>query len=93
MEQIVRNVRDIAADDRPALEHVIGQRLRENQQIIIQVMTVAEAAPAEAAEPTPRAAAAGLPVWCNVYEGLSDQEIQEIERVILDRDHWTRDSA
>jgi hypothetical protein len=86
-------VRDIAAGDRPALEHVIGQSLRENQQIIIQVMTVGDAARGDTSKSTPSAAAGGLPEWCNVYEGLSDQDIEEIEQVILDRDHWTRDSA
>lgn len=93
MEQIVRNVRDIAAGDRPALEHVIGQRLRENQQVIIQVMTVDQSARDETVGQTPSPATAGLPEWCNVYDGLSDQQIEEIEAVILDRDHWTRNSA
>lgn len=71
----VRNVRDIASGDRPALEHVIGQRLRENQQVIIQVMTVGEEARGETAKQMPPAATEGLPDWCNVYDGLSDQEI------------------
>jgi hypothetical protein len=91
MESIIRNVRDIPTDDRHALEHVIGHRLRENQQIIIQVMTPRDqdgggVGPAQGA-------AGGLPAWCNVYEGLSDKEIEEIEAVILDRDHWSRESA
>jgi hypothetical protein len=88
MESIIRNVRDIPADDRQALEHVIGQRLRENQQVLIQVMTVHEEDNAPA-----QGAAGGLPAWCNVYEGLSDKEIDEIEAVILDRDHWSRQSS
>ena len=41
MESIVRNVKDIEADDRRSLEHVVGQQLQDNQQIVIQVMTVA----------------------------------------------------
>jgi hypothetical protein len=36
--------------------------------------------------------AEGLPDWCNVYEGLTEQEIEDIEKVILDRNGWTRDS-
>jgi hypothetical protein len=39
MEPIVRPVRDIDADDRYVLEHVIGRRLEENQEVIIQVAT------------------------------------------------------
>jgi hypothetical protein len=33
-----------------------------------------------------------LPDWCNVYEGLSDEEISEVESVVLDRSGWTRNS-
>ena len=31
-----------------------------------------------------------LPDWCNVYEGLSDEEIAEIERIALTRADLTR---
>ncbi|GAH02117.1 unnamed protein product, partial [marine sediment metagenome] len=30
---------------------------------------------------------------CNVYDGLSDEEIAEVEESILDRSNWTRPSA
>ena len=33
-----------------------------------------------------------LPDWCDVYEGLSDEEIADIETVILDRNGWSRSS-
>lgn len=33
--------------------------------------------------------ATSLPEWCNVYEGLTDEEIDEIERFIV-RDSRTR---
>jgi hypothetical protein len=93
MKSIVRNISDIDTADRRALEHVVGQRLRENQQVIIQVTTVGQASGEAPLAPTSPAAGAGLPAWCNVYEGLSDHQIEEIEEVILDRDHWNRQSA
>jgi hypothetical protein len=31
-----------------------------------------------------------LPDWCNVYEGLSDEEVAEVEAIALDRSHFTR---
>lgn len=31
-----------------------------------------------------------LGAWQQVYEGLSDQDIAEIERIALDRSHFTR---
>jgi hypothetical protein len=89
MENIVRNVRDIDASDRDALEHVVGQALRDNQQIIIQVMALNDEPPTTPGE-SAGGGTDGLPDWCNVYEGLSDEEIAEVEKAILDRGNWTR---
>ena len=89
MENIERNVRDIDAVDRDALEHVVGQALRDNQRLIIQIAEVdvgGEVSGNNHQQPK------ALADWTNVYEGLNDQEIEEIEAVILDRDHWTRNS-
>lgn len=33
-----------------------------------------------------------LPDWCNVYEGLSDEETADLERVILQRADLSRPS-
>ncbi len=41
MEAITRQVRDIEQRERQVLEHMLGHQLKENQQIIIQVMDVA----------------------------------------------------
>jgi len=90
METIVRSIRDINSVDRHALEHVIGQQLRENQQVIIQVKTVGEMSGDTTPSQKTAGSAAALPPWCNVFDGLSDKEVEEIEAVILDRDHWTR---
>jgi len=80
MEEIIRNVRDIDAADREALEHVVGRELRENQRVIINVVNLdVEAPPPQ--QPGP--GTAGLPDWCNVYEGLTDEEIDEIEQSIV----------
>ena len=40
MECIKRSVKDIETADRRALEHVVGQHLSENQQVVIQVLNV-----------------------------------------------------
>ena len=79
MEKIIRNVRDIDAADREALEHVVGRQLRENQQVIINVVSLDVAAPV----PGAAAPAGTLPDWCNVYDGLTDEEIDEIEKSIV----------
>lgn len=81
MEAVIRKVRDIEADERRALEHVIGQQLTENQQIIIQVVDLGNSRSDQ------------LPEWCNVYEGLTEQEIDELESVIRERADLARPSA
>lgn len=89
MESIIRNVKDLPREERRVYEDVLGHELRENQQIILQVITLHE--PPE--EPTSGVAQTGtLPEWCNVYEGLSDEQITELEEVILTRADLTRSS-
>lgn len=91
MDKIIRDVRDIDGADRQALEHVIGQRLRENQQIIINVVTLGVSA--KASEPTaPNGAQAedDVPEWWKVYEGLSDEEIDRLDQAIRERANMTR---
>ncbi len=31
-----------------------------------------------------------LPSWCDIFEGLTDEEIAEIEKIILDRSNFMR---
>jgi hypothetical protein len=39
MESIIRNVKDIETAERHVYERVLGEQLRENQQVFIMVMT------------------------------------------------------
>lgn len=68
------------------MEQLVGHALRENQQLVIQVMTVN--VPPNGAKDD--AAAGNLPEWCNVYEGLSDEQVSEVESVALQRANLTR---
>ncbi len=91
METIIRHVRDIESDERRVLEHVIGRQLQANQQVIIQVVTlgsqgVEEAKEQGALEP------GKLSEWCNVYEGLTDKQLAEVEEIVLQRADLTRPS-
>lgn len=90
---IIRNVGDIDAQDRKALEHVLGQRLDLNQQLVIRVINLNVAPPANHArstEGTP--ASTALPGWCDVYAGLTDEQIADLEKAILTRANLTRPS-
>jgi hypothetical protein len=94
MESITRNVRDIPSDELRLYETVLGAKLRENQQVIIQVISVGDQMREAVSSPEKEGDRASpgvtLPDWCNVYEGLSDEEISDIETVVLDRRGWTR---
>lgn len=88
MEKITRNVRDLENNERQTYEGLLGHSLRENQQIIIQVISLGEQS-GELAAHTP---SGRLPDWCNVYDGLSEDEIEEVENVIFMRADLTRPS-
>jgi hypothetical protein len=78
---------DVASLDAPhrrALEEVIGQPLAANQQLIIRV-TEAEAAPVADRHPVQ-----SLDDWTNVYDGLSDDEIEAIDKIAKTRANLTR---
>jgi len=96
MESTVRNVREIASDERRVYETVLGQRLRDDQQVVLQVIDrgtlPADEGGDKGAEGSTASQAGPLPDWCRVYEGLSDQQIAEIEDVILTRADMTRPS-
>jgi hypothetical protein len=47
MESILRNVTDIAGDDRRGLEHLVGAHLQDNQQILIQILDIGVTQPDE----------------------------------------------
>ena len=85
METIVHNVQDLDQSDRSTLERLVGHQLRESEKLVIQVMP---AKVDQAAAPQP--VVGELPDWCRVYEGLSDAEIDELDRSIV-RDHSSRD--
>ncbi len=89
MEPIIRNVRDIEISVRRVLEHVLGRQLQENQQVIIQVATL-ENQSAEGNKGPSEVLPEKLPDWCNVYEGLTEAQIAEVEEVVLQRADLTR---
>jgi len=90
MDNIVRNVRDIAPGDRSAIEHLVGHPLRDDQRLVIWIDS-ATTSNDQVADPS--AASQGqLPEWCNVYEGLSETEIADLERSIV-RSHESRSLA
>lgn len=91
MESFIRDVRDIDSADRRAIEHVVGKTLSENQRLVIQVVSIDLNDSVKGADDAQRTGSK-LPEWCNVYEGLSDSEIEEVEKIALTRADLTRPS-
>ena len=93
MASTVRNVKDIEAAERQVYESVLGQKLLENQQVVIQVVASPDtSAPSGSGGHAPPSGKLELPKWCEVYEGLSDDEIAQVENVILCRRDMSRPS-
>ena len=86
METIVRNVGDLDRGDRTVLERVVGHSLGESQRLIIQVMALEK--PASGQSPT--GSLPDLPEWSDVYAGLSDAEIDELDAAIRERANLSR---
>lgn len=81
MDSIVRNVTDLSADERHVYESVLGQPLRDDQQVIVRLVGT-DVGQNTAATTN---GADGLPDWCTIWADLSDAEIAELESAILQR--------
>ena len=88
MQSIVRNVRDISKDDLPVLEQVVGQTLRDDQRLIIQVDDVENGREGVATETRPTQTVGD---WTSVYKGLNDAEVAALDTLIKTRANLTRD--
>jgi hypothetical protein len=84
MENVVHNIRDLNDQKRAAAEQLVGHELRENQQLMIQV---SDAVANDARADDPHATEAP---WSNIYDGLSDERIEELDEAIRQRANLTR---
>ncbi len=77
METITRQVGEMQANERSAAELLIGHRLRGHEKLILQVVNLDMVEQASESRP-----AQSLPDWCNIYNGLTDVEIDNIDKSI-----------
>lgn len=92
MKTIIRDTADLDGNDRTLLERLLGERLRDDQQLVIGIVDRQSRREPTRQTPLAPAAAPIFPDWCDVYEGLSDEEIAELESVILQRADLSRPS-
>lgn len=85
METITRDVGEMQTQERSAAELLVGHALREHERVIVHVLSL----DADEAVTEDSQSAATLPDWCNVYAGMTDQEIDIVEKSII-RCHVTR---
>jgi len=78
------DIGSLDASHRRALEEVIGRQLAANQRLIIHIAEIE--IPAE----EPRQPAQSLDDWTSVYAGLSEQEIEAIDKIAKTRANLTR---
>jgi len=90
MKTIVRNAADLNRDDRTLLERLLGEQLHDDQQLVIGVVDRQSRREPLDGTNISTADVPALPDWCNVYEGLSDEEIADLERIILQRADLSR---
>jgi hypothetical protein len=79
------DVTSLDDEHRRALEDVIGTQLRHNQRLMISVTEV-DVTPAT---DTPRRAQS-ISDWTSVYEGLTDEEVEAIDREVKTRANLSR---
>jgi hypothetical protein len=75
--ETIRKLTDIDPQDLSIVERVFGQRLEVTANVVLVLRTLdvpADAGPADSDE---------LPAWCNVLEGMSEQDRDEF-RATLD---------
>ncbi len=79
MDSVELNIGELTEADRSAAERLVGRQLRADQQIRIEVISPTLPGIPEnvARDDWP------LPDWFNVYEGLTEAEIDEITNTIL----------
>jgi len=86
MDSVTHNVRDIDSTGREVLEGLVGQPLRDDQQVMINVVS----SRGESSSDSCDSKLADVPSWWNIYEGLSDEEVDRLDQAIRQRANLAR---
>lgn len=77
------DIGSLDASHRRALEELVGREIEANQRLTISITGI------DAVPPTAKPAQS-LDDWTEVYDGLSDEEVGEIDQIIKTRANLTR---
>jgi hypothetical protein len=75
METVKLIFGELSEARRRAAEQLLGRELRFEDELQIVIGSTSEAC---------RPELDSLPEWCDVYKGYSDEEIDRLERIIMD---------
>jgi hypothetical protein len=81
METFIHNVGDLSDAGRSAAETLVGHALDEHQQLVIQVVNLEPRRNDNESAAKPDE----LPDWCDVYAGLSDEQVATLEQAVSRR--------
>jgi hypothetical protein len=93
METVIHQVGSLGDVERSAAEQLVGHPLSENQRLVIHVVNVEPGSydfpdgifPGGIADQK-------LPEWCDVYAGMSDEEVAALDAAISQRLDLTRNT-
>jgi hypothetical protein len=92
MDQVSHNVCDITASDRRALEHLVGQRLADDQQVVIQVVAATGKHP-QNPDAISNSESNTPPTYWRVFDGLSAEQTQQLDATLQQRPNFSRPIA
>lgn len=97
MVSITRLVDNLTQPERQVYEAVLGRELHAGQKVLLQLIEDEAPFSEEEQQPSPshqstsiNGAHSPLPEWCDVFRGLSDEEIDAVDKAILSRSHTSR---
>lgn len=88
MDSIIRDVGDMDAADRKAVEHVIGRRLGQHQQVIFSIIDRDASNTDQSSSSRP---AQTIEDWTRVFDGLAVEDIEAIDKIAKTRAELARD--
>jgi len=87
MDTMIHKVRDLEGTERAALEHLLGQKLLEHEQLVIHVVRVdASKRPMD----QDIEISTDAPPWLGIFDGLNSAEVTRLERVLHTRADLSR---
>jgi hypothetical protein len=75
--ETIKRISDLDPCDRSVVERVFGQRLDRSAESML-ILRVND----EPASDSPQAGEEGVPAWCNVLDGLSDEDLAEFDATV-----------